>query len=192
MSVQTHSLTRTVDGATVPGVGRWDIDPAHTSAEFVGRHLMVTKVRGGFGGVAGFIEVAEDLRDSKVEIVIETASVSTGAEDRDAHIKSEDFFNVEVFPEMRFTSTDVQPNGDSWKLIGDLTIKDVTKPVVLDFEFLGIIDDPWGNPKAAFSATAEVFREDWGLNWNVALDAGGVLVSKKITIEIEVQASPAS
>jgi len=93
---------------------------------------------------------------------------------------------------MSFVSTDVRSKGDSWELVGDLTIKDVTKPVTLDFEFLGIIDDPWGNPKAAYSATAEVLREDWGLNWNVALDAGGVLVSKKITIEIEVQASPAS
>ncbi len=192
MTVQTHTLTRTVDGATVPGVGRWDVDPAHTAAEFIGRHLMVTKVRGAFATVAGFIDVAEDIAESKVEIVIETASVSTGAEDRDGHIKSEDFLDVEKFPEMRFVSTDVRSNGDSWELIGDLTIKDVTKPVTLDFEFLGIIDDPWGNPKAAFSATSEVLREDWGLNWNVALDAGGVLVSKKITIEIEVQASPAS
>lgn len=192
MTVATHSLTRTVNGAVVPGVGRWDIDPAHTSAEFIGRHLMVTKVRGGFGSVSGTIVVAETPEDSKVEIVIETASVSTGSEDRDTHIKSEDFFDVENHPEMRFVSTSVETNGGSWKLVGDLTIKGVTKPVTLDFDFAGIVDDPWGNPKAAFSATTEIMRDDWGLSWNVPLDSGGVLVSKKIVIEIEVQASPAS
>ncbi len=192
MTVATHPLTRTVDGAVVPGVGRWDIDPAHTSAEFVGRHLMVTKVRGGFGSVSGSIEVSETPEDSKVEIIIETASVSTGSEDRDTHIKSEDFFDVENFPEMRFVSTGVESDGGSWKLVGDLTIKDVTKPVTLDFEFAGIVDDPWGNAKAAFSAKTKIMRDDWGLSWNVPLDSGGVLVSKKITIEIEVQASPAS
>lgn len=192
MTVATHSLTRTVNGAIVPGIGRWDIDPAHTSAEFVGRHLMVTKVRGGFGSVSGTIVVSETPEDSKVEIVIETASVSTGSEDRDTHIKSEDFFDVENHPEMRFVSTSVDTNGGSWKLVGDLTIKGVTKPVTLDFDFAGIVDDPWGNPKAAFSATTEIMRDDWGLSWNVPLDSGGVLVSKKIVIEIEVQASPAS
>jgi polyisoprenoid-binding protein YceI len=192
MPVSEHPLTRTIDGADVPAVGRWNIDPAHTSAEFVGRHLIVTKVRGGFGTVTGTIDVAEDPQDSKVEIVIETASVSTGDDDRDTHIKSGDFFDVETFPQMRFVSTAVEPSGGSWKLIGDLTIKDVTRSVTLDFEFNGIVDDPWGNSKAAFSGTAEVMREDWGLNWNVALEAGGVLVSKKIALEIEVQAAPAS
>jgi polyisoprenoid-binding protein YceI len=192
MTIATHTLTRTVDGAELPAVGRWQIDPAHTSAEFVGRHLMVTKVRGGFGTVSGHIDVSENPSLSSVEVTIETASVSTGAEDRDNHVKSEDFFDVENFPEIQFVSTAIEPNGGSWKLAGDLTIKNVTKPVVLDFTFVGIVDDPWGNSKAAFSATTEVMREDWGLNWNVALDSGGVLVSKKIAIEIEVQASPAS
>jgi polyisoprenoid-binding protein YceI len=192
MSTAEHPLTRTVDGVDVPSVGRWNIDPSHTSAEFIGRHLMVTKVRGGFGAVTGTIDVVEDPRDSKVEIVIETASVSTGDDDRDGHIKSGDFFDVETFPEMRFVATSVEPSGTSWKLTGDLTIKDVTRPVTIDFDFNGIVDDPWGNSKAAFSGTAVILREDWGLNWNVALDAGGVLVSKKITIEIEAQAAPAS
>ena len=192
MPITEHALTRNVDGVTVPAVGRWTIDPSHTSAEFVGRHLMVSKVRGGFGAVTGTIDVAETLRDSSVEIVIETASVSTGDDDRDGHIKSPDFFDVENFPEMRFVSTAVEPDGGSWKLTGALTIKDVTKPVTIDFDFNGIVDDPWGNSKAAFSGTAVILREDWGLNWNVALDAGGVLVSKKIAIEIEVEAAPAS
>lgn len=189
MTTTTHPLTRTVDGVTVPSVGLWNLDPAHTSAEFVARHLMVTKVRGGFGSIAGSINVAESPADSAVEVVVQTTSVSTGAEDRDAHIKGEDFFDVDNYPEMKFVSTDIQPVGSSWKVAGDLTIKDVTRPVTLDMEFVGVIDDTWGNSKAAFSATTEIEREDWGLTWNVALEAGGVLVSKKITIEIEVQAS---
>lgn len=192
MPIAEHPLTRNVDGVTLPAVGRWTIDPSHTSAEFVGRHLMVTKVRGGFGAVTGTIDVAERPQDSSVGIDIETASVSTGDDDRDGHIKSADFFDVETFPEMRFVSTAVEPDGRSWKLTGALTIKEVTKPVTIDFDFNGIVDDPWGNSKAAFSGTAVILREDWGLNWNVALDAGGVLVSKKIAIEIEVQAAPAS
>ena len=192
MTTATHTLSRTVDTAAVPSAGRWDIDPAHTSAEFVGRHLMVTKVRGSFQNVSGSIVVADDPLESEVEVVIDASSLSTGAADRDGHLKSADFFDVETYPEIRFVSTSVSPNGSSWKLEGDLTIKDVTKSVVLDFEFVGLVDDPWGNSKAAFSASTEILREDWGLNWNVALESGGLLVSKKIVIEIEVQASPAS
>ena len=187
-----HPLTRIIDGVVVPSVGTWDIDPAHTSAEFTARHLMVTKVRGGFGSVAGSINVAESPADSTVEVVLQTESVSTGAADRDNHVKSADFLDVENYPEMRFISSEILPDGESWKMTGNLTIKDVTKPVTLDLEFVGVIDDPWGNSKSAFSATTEIMREDWGLNWNVALEAGGVLVSKKITIGIEVQASPAA
>jgi polyisoprenoid-binding protein YceI len=192
MTTATHTLSRTVDTSEVPSAGRWEIDPAHTSAEFVGRHLMVTKVRGSFQNVSGSIVVADDPLESEVEVVIDAASLSTGAADRDGHLKSADFFDVESYPEIRFVSTSVTPDGSSWKLEGDLTIKDVTKSVVLDFDFVGLVDDPWGNSKAAFSASTEILREDWGLNWNVALESGGLLVSKKIVIEIEVQASPAS
>jgi polyisoprenoid-binding protein YceI len=192
MSTTTQDLTRTVDGAAVPASGTWAIDGSHTSAEFVARHLMVAKVRGGFGSVSGTIEVAEDSAASRVEVVIDTSSVSTADADRDGHIKSPDFFDVENYPEMRFVSTAVRPNGASWVLVGDLTIKDITKPVTLEFDFVGLATDPWGNQKAAFSATTTINREDWDLNWNVALDAGGVLVSKKVNIEIEMQAVPAN
>jgi len=191
MTTTTHSLTRTVEGKVVPAVGEWQIDPAHTSAEFVGRHLMITKVRGSFPDVSGSITIGEDPLDSGVNVIIGTGTVSTGAPDRDGHLVSPDFFDVEAHPQMTFVSTAVRADGDAWILEGDLTIKDVTKPVSMDFEFLGLVDDPWGNSKAAFSASTELLREDWGLNWNVALEAGGVLVSKKITIEIEVQATPA-
>ena len=192
MTNATHSLTRTVEGKVGPVAGEWQIDPAHTSVEFIGRHLMITKVRGSFPDVSGSITIGEDPLDSGVNVVIETGSVSTGAPDRDGHLVSPDFFDVESHPQMTFVSTAVRANRDAWILDGDLTIKDVTKPVSMDFEFLGLVDDPWGNAKAAFSASTEIMREDWDLNWNVALEAGGVLVSKKISIEIEVQAAPSS
>lgn len=189
----TMSLTRSVDGKEVPAVGTWTLDPTHTQAEFIARHLMVTKVRGGFQELSGTIVVAEDPRDSRVEVVLDVASVTSGTSDRDAHLKSADFFDVETYPEIRFVSTKVEPSGSArgsaWTLTGDLTIKDVTKPVTLAFEFVGITNDPWGNAKAAFSASAEVAREDWGLTWNVALEGGGVLVSKTVKLEIEAQAT---
>ena len=181
--------TRTIDGREVPAVGTWTIDPTHTQAEFVARHLMVSKVRGGFATIDGSIVVAEDPTDSTVEIVIDASSVSSGTADRDAHLTSADFFDVATYPQIQFVSTSVEPNGPDWRLLGDLTIKDVTKPITLDFSFLGIINDPWGNPKAVFSASTQVEREDWGLTWNVPLEGGGVLVSKTIKLEIEAQAA---
>ena len=192
MSTTTQDLTRTVDGTAVPAVGRWVIDGSHTSAEFVARHLMVTKVRGGFGSITGTIDVAEDPTESSVEVAIDTVSVMTGDAKRDDHVKSPDFLDVENHPEMRFASTAVRATGSSWIVDGDLTIKGIPKPVTLDFDFAGIATDPWGNQKAAFSATATINREDWDLNWNVPLETGGVLVSKKINIEIELQAVPSN
>lgn len=189
MAQDTVELTRVIDGKQVPATGRWSIDPTHTQAEFVARHLMVTKVRGGFEDIAGTIVVADDPADSVVEVTIGVGSVSTGTADRDAHLTSPDFFDVEAFPTMTFVSTSVEADGSSWKLTGDLTIKDVTRPVTLDFEFLGISADPWGNAKAAFSASTEVEREAWGLSWNVPLEGGGVLVSKTVKLEIEAQAA---
>lgn len=192
MTTEAHPLTRTVDGKLVPAAGTWQIDPAHTSVEFVARHLMVTKVRGRFPDVSGTIEVGDSLLDSAVSVTIATGTVTTGAADRDRHLVSPDFFDVDNHPQMTFVSTGVRSNGDAWTLDGDLTIKGVAKPVALDFDFAGLVDDPYGNAKAAFSASAEIMREDWDLNWNVALETGGVLVSKKIAIEIEIQTTLAS
>ena len=163
--------------------GTWTIDPTHTEVGFVARHLMVSKVRGSFTDVSGTVTVAEDVSESVANVVIKTASVSTGTADRDAHLRSADFFDVETFPEMTFVSTGF----DGETLTGDLTIKDVTKPVTLDVEFNGVATDPWGNEKAGFEATADINRTDWGLTWNANLEKGGVLVSEKIKLVLDVQ-----
>ena len=173
----------TATAATTLATGTWTIDPTHTEVGFVARHLMVSKVRGSFADVSGTVEVAEQLGDSTASVSIRTASVSTGTADRDAHLRGEDFFDSEAFPEMTFVSTSF----DGATLTGDLTIKGVTKPVSLDVEFTGVATDPWGNEKAAFEAEGELNRTDWGLTWNAALERGGVLVSEKITLVIDVQ-----
>jgi len=163
--------------------GTWTVDASHSEIGFVARHLMVTKVRGSFTDVSGTVEVAENVSDSVANVVIKTASVSTGTADRDGHLKSADFFDAETYPDMTFVSTAF----DGETLTGDLTIKDVTKPVTLDVEFNGVATDPWGNEKAGFEATADINRTDWGLTWNANLEKGGVLVSEKIKLVLDVQ-----
>lgn len=177
---------------TQPTTGTWTLDPAHTRVGFAARHLMTSKVRGSFGAFAGTIEVADDITESAIDVSIETASVTTGAADRDNHLRSGDFFDAGAFPVMRFRSTSIAEQGDgSYRIAGDLTIKDVTRPVTLDATYLGTVTDPWGNEKVAFEAATKLNREDWGLTWNAPLEAGGWLVSKEITVEIEGQAAKA-
>ena len=178
--------------AALPTPGTWTIDPAHSAIEFVARHLMITKVRGGFGSFSGTIEIAPEPTDSKVAIDVDVASVVSGSADRDAHLKSPDFFDVENYPKMTFVSTSITPKDDGYVMVGDLTVRDVTRPITLDVEYLGVMNDPWGNAKAAFTASGEVNREDWGLTWNAPLETGGVLVSKTAKIEIEAQAARAT
>jgi polyisoprenoid-binding protein YceI len=163
--------------------GTWTVDASHSELGFVARHLMVTKVRGSFKEFEGSVKVGDDVTDSQVSAVAQLASVETGSADRDAHLRSADFFDVENNPTMSFISTEVTP--DSLK--GDLTIKGVTKPVEFDLEFNGVATDPWGNQKAGFEATAEINRKEWGLEWNVALEGGGVLVSEKIKLNLDIQ-----
>jgi polyisoprenoid-binding protein YceI len=163
--------------------GTWNIDASHSELGFTARHLMVTKVRGKFNEFEGAAKVADDVTASQVTAVVQLASVDTGSADRDAHLKSGDFFDVENNPTMSFTSTAVTED----TLKGDLTIKGVTKPVEFDLEFNGLATDPWGNQKAGFEATTEINRQDFGLEWNVALEGGGVLVSEKIKINLDVQ-----
>jgi polyisoprenoid-binding protein YceI len=181
--------TRTVKDTDVPAAGTWTLDTAHSAVAFTGRHLMVTKVRGNLPVLDGAITIAEDPAQSSVQVTIDLAGIESGSPDRDGHLRSADFFDTENHPTATFTSTKLDWNGgDEAKLEGDLTIKGVTHPVVLDVEYGGVATDPWGGTRTGFSASAEVNREDWGLGWNVALEAGGVLVSKKIKLEIEVEA----
>lgn len=169
---------------------QWKLDTAHSSADFTVRHMMVTNVRGQFQNVSGTIDFdPENPANASVEATIEAASINTGAEDRDAHLKSADFFEVEKYPHITFKSTNVDVTGDnSAKINGDLTIRDVTKSVVLDVEFLGQGGSPFGDTRAGFEASTKINREDFGLTWNQALETGGVLVGKDIKINLDVQA----
>lgn len=169
--------------------GTWTVDPAHSSIGFIARHLMVTKVRGQFADFAGTITVGDDLLVSSVEAVAEVASVTTGDAGRDAHLLSADFFDVEHHPQLTFRSTGITPRGTDYVLHGELTIKGVTRPVDFDLSFDGVATDPWGNTKAGFTAETVVNRKDWGLVWNVALETGGVLVSEKVTLQLDIQAA---
>jgi polyisoprenoid-binding protein YceI len=179
-----------VDGVALPAAGTYVLDPSHTRIGFVARHMMVTKVRGSFGEYTGSITVGEDARTSTAEAVIKTASVDTGTPDRDAHLRSDEFFASETFPDMTFGNARVTGQmGASFTVVGDLTIKNVTREVTLNVELDGVATDPWGNEKLAVTASTEIDREDFGLTWNVALDSGGMLVSKKVRIEIDAQAA---
>ena len=183
----TTTTTRTIAGKSVPAAGKWEIDKAHSKVEFVARHLMVTKVRGSFSDYDGTIIVGDDPTESRIDVTMKAASITTGAVDRDAHLRSADFLDAESYEDVHFVSTLIEDRGDGWVARGELTIKDVTRTVDLAFEFLGATNDPWGNAKAAFEAHTEIDREEFGLTWNVALESGGVLVSKKIKIEIDLQ-----
>lgn len=183
------ALTRQYKGTIVPAAGVYDIDPKHTTAEFVARHLMITKVRGRLDDVSGVIRIAEVPEESSVEVTIGSGSVHTGEEQRDAHLRSGDFFDVENHPTWTFKSTAVELAGDEhWKVTGDLTIRGTTRQVVLDTEFDGANPTPWGPHAIAFSASTEIDREEWGLTYNMALEAGGVMVGKKVRIELNVEA----
>jgi polyisoprenoid-binding protein YceI len=188
MSLTTPTpITRSLQGTDVPVSGEWRIDPGHAEVAFIGRHFMLTKVRGRFADVQGSVHIADDPNESSVEVRIAMASVVSGSNDRDEHLRSADFFDVDRFPEATFRSTAVAWSGTSARVHGDLTIVGVTRPVMLHVDYLGATRDPWGGSRAVFSAHTEVNREDWGLTWNVAVEAGGVLVSKKVRIEIELE-----
>ena len=168
--------------------GTWNIDPVHSSVNFVVRHLMVSKVRGKFGAFSGTVTIDENRLASSVTASVDMASVSTGDDNRDGHLRNNDFFDVEKFPTMTFTSTEVRPDGDDYVLVGDLTIKGVTKRVEFELEFDGVSPDPWGGTRAGFSAEGEIDRRDFGLEWNMALDTGGLMVGEKVKINLDIQA----
>lgn len=180
---------RKLDGLDVPAPGTWRIDPAHSSVEFVARHLMVSKVRGRFGSLEGTIHVDEEPERSTVEVQIDAASIDTGEPKRDEHLRSPDFLDVERYPSLTFRSTGAERTGQrTLRVEGELTIRDVTRPLALDVEYQGIVLDPWGNSRAGFTASAEIDREEFGVTWNQALETGGVLVGRKLSIEIEIAA----
>lgn len=179
---------REIDGISLPPAGKYELDVTHSQVEFVARH-MLTKMRGRFVEFEGTIVVGDGPADSGVEVEMKTDSVQTNQEQRDEHLRGADFFDVEHYPVMTFRSTAVRHSGgNAFELDGDLTIKDTTKPLTLSGEFLGWGEDPYGNTVLSASAKAEIMREDWDISWNVAVETGGFLVSKKIGLEIEVEA----
>jgi polyisoprenoid-binding protein YceI len=188
MSIDTTQV-REFNGLSIPAPGTFTLDAAHTRVGFVVRHLMINKVRGGFGQVSGDVVVAEDPLDSSVHATIQAASIDTGVADRDNHLRSADFLDVEKYPTLEFRSTRVSArSGNEFLLDGDLTVRGVTRPVQLVLEFEGAARSPWGQEVVGFTATTEIDREDFGLTWNQALETGGVLVGKTVKIEIEAEA----
>ena len=179
-------MTTTAVPATLTGT--YTIDPTHSRIGFVARHAMVTKVRGAFNEFQGSGHFdAEQPANSRAELTIKAASIDTRNADRDAHLRSNDFFDMDTYPQITFSSTSVEPTGDvRFRVTGDLTIKGVTRPVTVDFEYTGSAVDPYGNQRIGFEGSTVVNRKDWGVNWNAALEAGGVLVSENVTLEFEV------
>ena len=168
--------------------GTWNIDKAHSTVGFMARHLMITKVRGRFTDFTGSITVADDPQKSSVEATVQVASVSTGDANRDGHLKTGDFFDLEKYPTMLFASTAITAKGGDYALTGNLTIKDVTKPVTFELEFDGVSPDPWGGTRASFTATADINRSDWGVEFNMVLETGGLVISDKIQLTLDIQA----
>lgn len=175
--------------ATAEKTRTWSIDPVHSQVEFGVRHMMISTVKGHFSGVDGQIRLnEEDFTASAVEVKIDASSIDTRNEDRDQHLRSDDFFNVEKHPHLRFVSRKVEGTPDDFTVNGDLTIRGETREVTLEGEELGRGTDPWDNPRVAFRAQTTINRKDFGLTWNQALEAGGVLVGDKVTISLEIQA----
>jgi polyisoprenoid-binding protein YceI len=171
--------------------GTYTVDPSHSRVGFVARHAMVTKVRGGFNEFAGSFTIdATNPSASSAELTIEAASIDTRNADRDAHLRSNDFFAMEQHPQLRFVSTAIERVSDTeYQVTGDLTLRGITKPVTIDLEYTGSAVDPYGNTRVGFEGATQVNRKDWGVNWNTALEAGGVLVSEKVTLEFEISAT---
>jgi len=168
--------------------GTWNIDPVHSEVGFTVRHMMVSKVRGRFTGFSGVITVAEDPLQSKVEATIDASSIDTGDETRDNHLRSGDFFSVEEHPNFTYRSTSVRQKGDDFEVEGELTIRGVTRSVPLSLELNGVGPDPYGGTRAGFSATTEISRKDFGIEFNIPLEGGGVVVGDKITVQLEIEA----
>jgi polyisoprenoid-binding protein YceI len=170
--------------------GAYTLDPAHTRLGFVARHAMVTKVRGAFNEFEGTATIdGENPANSSVAITLKVDSIDTRNAQRDGHLRTNDFLDIENYPEIRFVSTSVKHDGGSdFEVTGDLTVKDITKSVTLPLEFQGAAKDPFGNDRIGFEGSVVINRKDWGITWNAALETGGVLVSEKVTLEFEISA----
>lgn len=179
--------TRLVAGIEVPAVGTWAIDPDHAYVGFSARRLAVASIRGRFAAVLGQVNVAEELSDSSVEAIIATASVASGSGDRDDQLRSAEHLDVDRHPTAVFRSTHTRWNGRRGQVIGQLTLVGVTNTVELEVVYRGTVVDPWGVHRSVFSAGCVINRDDWGVSWNVTLEGGGLLVSRHIGIEIEVE-----
>jgi polyisoprenoid-binding protein YceI len=189
MSTTEAQLVRTHQGREVPAPGTYVIDTSHSSIDFVARHLGLSKVRGRFTNFSGDIQVADTPEESSVEVDVDVNSVDTADAKRDDHLRSPDFFHVEEHPGLTFKSTSVTPiDGRTWEVGGLLTIRGVTRPVVLETEFEGGENSPFGDQRIGFSASTEINREDWDMGFNAVLESGGLLVGKKIKIELSVEA----
>ena len=190
MATQTEVTSRTVDGVEYPAVGTYALDTTHTNLGFTVRHMAVSKVRGSFKTFEGTLELAEKPEDSKVSVTIEAGSVETRDENRDNHLRTNDFFDVENHPTWTFASTAIKPVSSSeWKVDGDLTIRGVTKSVTLDVTLEGVVQDPYGLHRVGFSAKTSINREDFGVAFGAVMEAGGLVVAKKVEIEIEAEAT---
>ncbi len=186
----TTVSSRTVDGVEYPAVGSFAIDTSHTRLGFAVRHMAVSKVRGDFKDFSGTLELAEDPADSKVSVTIQAGSVDTHDENRDNHLRTNDFFDVENHPTWTFTSTAIRPiSATEWNVDGDLTIRGVTRQVTLDATLEGVVQDPYGMHRVGFSATTSIDREDFGVSFNGVMEAGGLVVGKKVDIDIEAEAT---
>lgn len=169
--------------------GSWTIDPTHSRIGFVARHAMVTKVRGSFNDFSGTATTGENLADAAIEVSINVASIDTRNADRDGHLRTGDFFDAEQYPTITFRSTQVEAvDAETLRVTGDLTIKDTTKPVTIDFEYNGTAQDPYGNIRAGVEGSTTINRSEFGMTFNAALETGGVLISDKINLEFEISA----
>jgi polyisoprenoid-binding protein YceI len=193
-AAEAASAALPVDPALAALTGDYTIDPAHSAIGFAVRHAMVTNVHGSFTGHEGTLHLdGADPSRSTASIDVQIESVDTGIADRDGHLRSADFFDAEKFPLMSFRSTQAeQLGGDKYRITGDLTIKDVTKPLAIDLEFNGTATDPYGNERAGFEGSATILRSDWGLTWNTALETGGVMVSDKVKLTFDISAIKAA
>ncbi|MGD0392634.1 MAG: YceI family protein [Acidimicrobiales bacterium] len=190
MSTETTVTSRTVNGVEYPAVGTYVIDPSHSELGFAVRHLAVSKVRGRLSTFEGTLELAEDPTRSKASVTIDATSVDTREETRDNHLRTNDFFDVENHPSWTFTSTSIKAESPTeFKVVGDLTIRGVTKPVTLHVTYEGVVQDPWGNHRVGFSGSTSINRDEFGVSFGAVADASGsILLAKKVDIQIELEA----